>query len=354
MDLVALMPWVFVFPQGDVAWLASALPSLEREHSYWMAPPKAVAVYPPATDGEPVTMEPFVLNRYFVDALGPRPESYREDLATAQSPEARAWAAASAEQAGGDKANEAAAARAVYSELATAAESGWDFSTRWMTRTAQTSAGCFTEAREAEGASSAFPLGSSRPTQCVPVDLNCILLKAEDFLARAYAAVADATVAPSTKATGGGRLQAVDKSFFRAAALRFQACASARRAAIEAVLWDSAAGRWRDAWLEPCHINPTNTAPPAPAPPPPPPPPPAGAGAAAAEAVVPSMSAAKLVTFRVIATIADIPPEDPLPAAAQAAANRGAAVPLTTLPFLSDFAPLWAGLADGSPDRQDK
>lgn len=323
-----------------MAWLASALPLLEREYSYWMTSPKAIAVYVSSTGDNPTVLGPFVLNRYFVQAHGPRPESYREDLATAQSPEACAWVRASAKEVnGGTVIDEAAAAQAVYGELATAAESGWDFSSRWMTRTPKLSTNGLSEGSAPEDPSSAlrFPLGSSRPTQCVPVDLNCILLKIEEILARAHTIIADAAVASivDADATAGSK-QAYDVESSRTAASRFEAHALARRQAIEAVLWDNTAGRWRDAWLEAYRGDRGCTK--------------AAEGTLSAEEPI----ATTLQSFCTVSTVADVSPEDALPAATQAAVNRGVAVPLTTLPFLSDFVPLWAGLADDSGSRQER
>lgn len=53
------------------------------------------------------------LSRYWADWDAPRPESYREDVQLAEG--------LSTEQ-----------ARRLWHHLATAAESGWDFSSRWM------------------------------------------------------------------------------------------------------------------------------------------------------------------------------------------------------------------------------
>ena len=148
-----------------------------------------------------------------------------------------------------------------------------------------------------------------------------MLLKAEEFLARAHVVVAAASVTPPK-----------DREELQAAAQQFQSFAKARRTAIEAILWDESAGRWRDAWLEPCK-NVDWQEP--------------------ASNNVPN-SEGLFNAFRAIATVANVSPEEPFGEAAQAAVRRGATVPLTTLPFLSDFAaPLWAGLADCA-ERQNR
>lgn len=124
------------------------------------------------------------LSRYWAAWDQPRPESWREDAQLAQGlPPAEA-------------------AR-LWRDVASAAESGWDFSSRWFV----------------DGAS----LGSIRTTRVLPADLNGLLLKAE----RAVERVA--------REAGDG-----------AAAAAFAAAAEARWAALRAVHWDPQAGRWRD------------------------------------------------------------------------------------------------------------
>ena len=89
-----------------------------------------------------------LLNRYWDDRDVPREESYREDVATAQA------ATRPAPQ--------------VYRDLRAAAESGWDFSSRWL----------------ADGRT----LATIRTTDLVPVDLNSIMAQLETVLADAHAA----------------------------------------------------------------------------------------------------------------------------------------------------------------------
>lgn len=63
--------------QGDLEWLARALPTLEKEHAFWMAPGlRALNV----TDD---SGRVHVLNRYYSPATRPRPESFVADEVTA-------------------------------------------------------------------------------------------------------------------------------------------------------------------------------------------------------------------------------------------------------------------------------
>jgi alpha,alpha-trehalase len=87
-----------------------------------------------------------ILNRYWDDRAEPRDESYREDIATALG----------RRRDPGD----------LYRNLRAAAESGWDFSSRWL----------------ADGHS----LSTIRTTSVLPVDLNSLMVHLEQTLAKAY------------------------------------------------------------------------------------------------------------------------------------------------------------------------
>ncbi|XP_012280262.1 trehalase isoform X2 [Orussus abietinus] len=90
---------------NDFQWLKENLWLLEKEFDFWMTN-RTVEV---EKDG--VT---YTLARYYEESAGPRPESYREDFITSESFRTEE-----------EKNN-------YYAELKTAAESGWDFSSRWF------------------------------------------------------------------------------------------------------------------------------------------------------------------------------------------------------------------------------
>jgi alpha,alpha-trehalase len=123
--------------------LVQRLPQLEREYRFWMegaaglAPGKAHRRVVRLVDGS-------LLNRHWDDLAIPRDEAYLEDIETARS------SGRPAEQ--------------VYRDLRAAAESGWDFSSRWL----------------ADGKN----LSSIRTTDFLPVDLNSLLFKLELTIAR--------------------------------------------------------------------------------------------------------------------------------------------------------------------------
>jgi len=88
-----------------------------------------------------------VLNRYWDDRATPRDEAYREDIATA--------------------AESKRPAAEVYRNLRATAESGWDFSSRWL----------------ADG----HTLSTIRTVDLLPVDLNSLMYELERAIARALA-----------------------------------------------------------------------------------------------------------------------------------------------------------------------
>ena len=122
------------------------LPALEKEYNYWMdqtSPTKHVVEMP---DGS-------VLNRYYDQLDTPRPESYRQDVETSK---------ASTED-----------PKVLFRNLRSAAESGWDFSSRWF----------------ADGQN----ITTINTTDLVPVDLNCLMYHLEMTLAKAFRVRGDAS-----------------------------------------------------------------------------------------------------------------------------------------------------------------
>jgi alpha,alpha-trehalase len=121
------------------------LPELQAEHEYWMdgstvlAPGQSYRRVVRLSDGT-------LLNRYWDDRAEPRDESYREDVETALAHRR-------------DPAD-------LYRNIRAAAESGWDFSSRWL----------------ADG----HNMSSIRTVSLIPVDLNCLMAHLEQTLAEAY------------------------------------------------------------------------------------------------------------------------------------------------------------------------
>jgi alpha,alpha-trehalase len=128
---------------ADTAAALRWLDALEAEHAFWMegadrlAPGEAHRRVVRLRDGP-------VLNRYWDDRPEPRPESYREDWTTAQTLPAERR-------------------ETFYRNVRAAAESGWDFSSRWMRDPAD--------------------LRTLETTELVPVDLNSLLYHQERTIA---------------------------------------------------------------------------------------------------------------------------------------------------------------------------
>jgi len=167
--------------------LATYLPQLAKEYEFWMqgsaklAPGQAHRRVVRLADGS-------LLNRYWDDCDMPREESYGRDVETAA--------------ASGRPAAE------VYRNIRAGAESGWDFSSRWL----------------ADGKT----LATIRTVEIVPPDLNSLLYHLEITLAEAYRVA-----------------RQPDK------AAQFQKKADERKAAIRRHLWNPKIGAFSDyLWKE--------------------------------------------------------------------------------------------------------
>jgi alpha,alpha-trehalase len=121
------------------------LPQLQAEYDYWME--GADRLRPGAGHRHVVRLgDGTLLNRYWDDRDTPRDESWRQDVATARQSNRPAGE--------------------IYRELRAGAESGWDFSSRWL--------------------EDGHRLSTIRTTDIAPVDLNCLMHRLEQVLARAY------------------------------------------------------------------------------------------------------------------------------------------------------------------------
>ena len=139
--------------QGAASALAFA-DDLKNEYDFWMD--QNTSANPEMTsDRRCVQVAGAQLNRYWDDNASPRPEGFWEDIQTA--------AAAQVNVEG---------AKRLYRHLRAAAESGWDFSSRWIAP------------RVANNASTVrYSLSAIRTTEILPVDLNAMLFKMEGQLA---------------------------------------------------------------------------------------------------------------------------------------------------------------------------
>jgi alpha,alpha-trehalase len=170
----------------DTASALAYLDAMEAEHAFWMD--GAERIQPGEGHRRVVKLaNGAVLNRYWDDRADPRPESYRPDY------ELGCTVPASRRE-------------DFYRNVRAAAESGWDFSSRWMRDPSD--------------------LRTLETTDLVPVDLNSLLYHAEQTIAamrRFRGRPGDAEIAG-----------------------RYAAAAEARRRALVAAAYDSASGFFYD------------------------------------------------------------------------------------------------------------
>lgn len=147
----AMMVRVLSEEKGD-AVLKKYLPQLEKEYKFWMSGRDSIQ------SGESMARivkmpDGSILNRYWDNYDTPRPESYREDMETAEK---------------ALEINPSLTKEEVYRNLRAGAESGWDFSSRWLSKV-----------------DGKFSLATIHTTDIIPVDLNALLYNLEKTIAKA-------------------------------------------------------------------------------------------------------------------------------------------------------------------------
>jgi len=190
--LLTQMVKVYVEYTNNYTVLERALPLLEKEHEFWV-------------NNRTVQLQRggrnYSLSHYAVENTQPRPESFYEDYVTANN--------ASYYSKSGKVYNSTVSLSdeekaQLYANLASGAESGWDYSTRWL----RTPEDAVTDTY--------FPLRSLNTVNILPVDLNSILYANE------------LTIAEFHKRAGN-----------YSAAAAWAALAKQRSEAMTALLWDN-------------------------------------------------------------------------------------------------------------------
>ncbi|KAL7100380.1 hypothetical protein ACP275_09G142400 [Erythranthe tilingii] len=172
---------------GDKDLVVISLPALLKEHKFWNSGKHKVIIQ----DGEGLNHS---LSRYYAMWNQPRPESSTTDMETAS------------------KLSNKCAKTQLYRELASAAESGWDFSTRWMRNESD--------------------LTTLATTSVIPVDLNAFILKMELDITSLANAIGDSDTAD-----------------------KFVEASKARKAAINTILWNAETSQWLDYWLKESNLS---------------------------------------------------------------------------------------------------
>ena len=162
--------------------LVKYLPQLEKEYNFWMNGSDLLIFE--SFSSHRVAMLPGgdILNHYWDENNTPRPESFKEDT---------------------ELANQSADKKIMYRHLRAAAESGWDFSSRW-----------FKDVKD---------FSSIHTTEIIPVDLNCLLFNLEKTIAKAYRLSND-----------------------NASSLKYETAANNRKAAIDKYCWNNVTGFYFD------------------------------------------------------------------------------------------------------------
>ncbi|WP_354679281.1 alpha,alpha-trehalase TreF [Cupriavidus plantarum] len=182
-----------LFEEHGIEDALAYLPQLRQEYAFWM---DGVSFLRPGSAHRRVVMLPdgHVLNRYWDDRAHPREEAYLEDIETAR--------------------RSGRPAHLVFRDLRAAAESGWDFSSRWCDAPGVV---------DGTNATLDADLATIRTTSILPVDLNALLWHAEMNLAELSAAAGDAV-----------------------GAARYEDAAARRAAAMNTAMWDDATGTFLD------------------------------------------------------------------------------------------------------------
>ncbi len=152
--------------------LVKYLPYLIAEHNFWMKGSRNLGSKRVASLHAVRMPDGSILNRYFETATAPRPESYKEDLATALRAKGRTPSR-------------------VYVDLRAGAESGWDFSSRWFKDPNDIATIC--------------------TTNMIPVDLNCLMVTLEQTIADAYSTIKQNRLAQHYENLAQKRIEAIRK-----------------------------------------------------------------------------------------------------------------------------------------------
>uniref|UniRef100_A0A8D2CZF1 Trehalase n=1 Tax=Sciurus vulgaris TaxID=55149 RepID=A0A8D2CZF1_SCIVU len=180
--LLTLMMDRYVAHTNDITFLRENIETLALELNFWTVN-RTISVY--------LGGKSYNLNRYHVPYGGPRPESYSKDADLADTlPEE-------------DR-------DVLWAELKAGAESGWDFSSRWLV-----------------GGPNPNSLSSIRTSKLIPVDLNAFLCQAEELMSNFYSRLGN-----------------------DAQAERYRSLRTQRMAALNALLWDEQKGAWFDYDME--------------------------------------------------------------------------------------------------------
>ena len=164
----ALMVELLASSKSDGNIYIKYLPVLQKEYDFWQLGAK---------DGVGANLRTVkleggeILNRYFDESPTPRPESYSEDMHSSRKSKQPS--------------------EEFFTNIRAAAESGWDFSTRWF--------------------ADHLNMSTIECTNIIPVDLNCLMYKLEKVLAKSYSLDGKMNESQKMETNAGKRLTAIVK-----------------------------------------------------------------------------------------------------------------------------------------------
>jgi len=160
--LLTQMVRIYVEYTQNYTLLERALPLLEQEYQFFV-------------NNRTVTLEHagrnYSLNHYAVQNTQPRPESYYEDYVTANN---ATYFNKNGQQFNATEPLNETQKATLYANLASGAESGWDYSSRWIANPSDAVTDTY------------FPLRSLNTIEIIPVDLNSILYANEITIGEFY------------------------------------------------------------------------------------------------------------------------------------------------------------------------
>jgi len=175
----AMMIKVLAEIKGEETYV-KYLPYLEKEYNFWMDGEATLNSLNPTKRRVVLLEDGEVLNRYWDDNNSPRPESYKEDVRTAGKA-LQDFPELSRED--------------IYRNLRAGAESGWDFSSRWLVKNIEGN----------------YDLSTIRTTHIIPIDLNVLLFNMERTLSKAFSLKGNLAKANVYKAKYLARKKTINK-----------------------------------------------------------------------------------------------------------------------------------------------
>jgi alpha,alpha-trehalase len=176
----ALMVSLLARLKKDDSVYVHYLPQMVEEYHFWMHGADKVGVDKVACLHVVRMEDGALLNRYYDKGDFPRSEAYSEDVHTVRQALAL---------------NPSLDTLKMYRDLRSAAESGWDFSSRWLK----------------ESPDGSFPLYTMHTTDIVPVDLNALMFNMEKTIAHAYKLKGDSVSSARFEQKAQKRLDALNQ-----------------------------------------------------------------------------------------------------------------------------------------------